>query len=92
MTESKNISIPISPEVLKGVYSNMAQVQHTSEEFVLDFFSLLPPSGSLNARIIMSPSHYKRLLRAMEENIKKYEEQFGTISLAITSDQKIEFK
>jgi hypothetical protein len=90
--ENKSISVQVSPEVLKGVYANQAQVAHTGEEFVMDFFTVVPPAGTLSARVVLSPSHFKRLSRAMEDNLKKYEEQYGTISLAVVPDQKIEFK
>ena len=90
--DQKSINVQATPEMLKGVYANQAMVQHTGEEFVMDFFTVVPPAGTLSARIVLSPSHFKRLSRAMEENLKKYEEQFGTISLAVMPDSKIEFK
>lgn len=90
--EQKTIPVQASQETLKGVYANQAQVLHMGEEFILDFFTVVPPSGVLSSRIVLSPSHFKRLLRAMEENLKKYEEQYGTISLAVVPDSKIEFK
>lgn len=90
--EQKTITIQTDPSMIKGAYSNMAQVQHTGEEFVLDFFTVIPPTGSLSARIILSPSHYKRLFRAMEENLKRYEQEYGTIQLEVRPDQKIDFK
>ncbi len=86
------MQVKISDETLKGVYANMAQVGHTAEEFVLDFMNLFPPGGTVAARVIVSPSHFKRLTKAMEDNLNKYEDEFGTISLAIVSDQKIGFK
>src|SRR6185437_10977565 len=79
----QQIQVKISDEVLKGVYSNKAQIGHTSEEFVMDFMSIMPPAGIVNARVIVSPSHFKRLLAAMQDNLKKYEDQYGTISLAV---------
>jgi hypothetical protein len=90
--EPKSINVHASPEMLRGVYANQAQVAHTGEEFVMDFFTVVPPNGTLSSRIVLSPSHFKRLTRAMEENLKKYEEKFGTISLAVVPDSKIEFK
>lgn len=89
---NKTVSIQVSPEILKGVYTNHAQVGHTGEEFIVDFFTVMNQSGTLSARVVLSPSHFKRLIRAMEENLKKYEENFGTISLAVVPDSKIEFK
>ncbi len=96
MTEQKDqgqqIQVKVSDEILKGVYSNMAQVSHTGEEFILDFMNVFPPAGSLNARVIISPSHFKRLAGAMQDNLKRYEDQYGTISLAVVPDQKIGFR
>ncbi len=95
MSEQKNeqqMQVKASDEVLKGVYANMLQVGHTGEEFVLDFMNALPPTGQLVSRVIISPSHAKRLAGAMNENIKRYEEQFGTISLAVVPDRNIGFK
>jgi len=88
----KQLQIKVSDEVLKGAYSNMAQIGHTGEEFVLDFINAAPPAGSLVSRIIISPPHAKRLLSALQENVKSYENKFGTISLAVVPDQKIGFK
>lgn len=88
----QQIQVKVPDEVLKGVYANMVQVGHNPEEFVLDFMNLFPPTGIAVARVIVSPSHAKRLAKALEENIKKYEEQFGTISLAVVPDQKIGFR
>lgn len=88
----QQIQVKVEDKVLRGQYANMAQVAHTSEEFILDFMTILPPAGQLTARMILSPSHYKRLLRAMQENLQRYEDQFGTIQLAVVPDQKIGFK
>lgn len=89
---ANQLQVKISDEILKGAYANMVQVGHTSEEFVLDFMNLVPPAGSVVSRIIVSPSHYKRLVGAMQENLKRYEDEFGTISLAVVPDQSFRFK
>lgn len=91
-TPAQQVQIKAADEVLRGVYANMVQVGHSSEEFILDFMSVFPPSGQLAARVIVSPSHFKRLVSAMEENLKNYENEYGTISLAVVPDQKIGFK
>jgi hypothetical protein len=83
--QNQQLQIKASDEALKGIYANMAQVSHTGEEFVLDFMNVTPPVG-------ISPSHAKRLAGALNENIKRYESQFGTISLAVVPDKKIGFK
>ena len=89
---NQHIQVKASDDMLKGLYANMVQVGHTGEEFVLDFMNLLPPAGQLVSRVIVSPSHYKRLLSAMQENLKRYEEEYGTISLAVVPEKKIGFK
>ncbi len=71
------------PDSLKGgVYSNVMQVAHTKEEFVLDFMMLMPPTGSVTARVVISPGHVKRMIAALAENIKKYEDKFGKLTAA----------
>ncbi|MBE0605755.1 MAG: DUF3467 domain-containing protein [Deltaproteobacteria bacterium] len=78
------------PEHLKGgVYSNSMTVTHTREEFVLDFMMVAPPAGSVTARIILSPGHIKRVVAALSENLRKYEEAHGTILAAQEPQGKI---
>jgi hypothetical protein len=73
------LNVKITDEVLRGVYANMMMVAHTKEEFVLDFMNMFHPSGIINARVITSPGHLKRIAAALADNIKKYEAQFGKI-------------
>ena len=81
MTEQKpQIQIKASDEKLRGEYSNVMQILHTKEEFVLDFLNIFPPTGTLNARVIVSPGHFKRMLKAMEENLKRYEDSNGKVA------------
>lgn len=76
-----NLNLDISPEVAEGVYSNLAVISHTPTEMVLDFAQMLPgnKNATVRSRIIMNPVHAKRLLMALNDNIQKYESQFGTI-------------
>lgn len=90
--KTQQLQIKATDESLKGVYANMVQISHGSEEFILDFANAIPPQGMLVSRVIVSPSHFKRLSLAMQENLKKYEEKFGTISLAVVPDQKMGFR
>ena len=78
----QEIQIKASDEELKGRYANLAMINHTKEEFALDFINVLPPQGQLLSRIYMSPGHAKRFLSALEDNLKKYEKEFGTIEEA----------
>lgn len=80
--QNKKMQIKAKDDVLAGAYANVAQVAHTKEEFVLDFMSMFPPAGTLNARVIMSPGHFKRMIAAMQDNLQKYESKFGPIERA----------
>jgi hypothetical protein len=84
--QHKKIQIKAQDEVLAGKYANIAQVSHTKEEFVLDFMSVFPPQGTLNSRVIMSPGHFKRMILAMQDNLQKYETQFGSVAQADEPD------
>ena len=91
MEEKKKIKIRARNEDLKGAYSNLMQVFHTKEEFVLDFFLASPPEGILTSRVIMSSGHLKRMIKALQENVKKYEEKFGKIDEAEAPQENIGF-
>jgi hypothetical protein len=91
MQEKKQIKLRAKDEDLKGKYSNLMQIFHTKEEFVLDFFLISPQGGLLNSRVIMSPGHLKRMIKALQINLKKYEDNFGKIEEAETPSQKIGF-
>lgn len=73
------VNIKIGDEELKGSYSNLLRIAHTSEEFILDFINLVPPQGVVSARIITSPGHLKRIIRALEANLQRYEKMHGEI-------------
>ena len=82
--EPTSVQIIAGDEDLKGRYANLMSVSHTGEEFVLDFFAVTPSSsgqarGTLVSRIVTSPPHFKRIVAALEENVHKYEAQFGEI-------------
>lgn len=79
--KEQNLKLNINPEVAKGTYSNLVVVSHNPSEIVLDFAQMLPglEGATVRERVIMSPIHAKRLLMALNDNIKKYEQQFGAI-------------
>jgi hypothetical protein len=81
--EEQKLNINLSPEVAEGNYSNLAIVAHSSSEFVVDFVRMMPGQKSANvqSRIIMTPENTKKLLFALQENVAKYEKQFGTIKI-----------
>lgn len=78
----RSINIKITDEELKGRYSNLVRITHTREEFILDFINIVPPQGVVTARIVTSPGHLKRLVRALAGNLELYEKSFGTIAEA----------
>jgi len=92
--EKKQLQIKISDEVLKGNYANAMQVAHTKEEFILDFMNLSPHQGVgiVGSRVIMSPGHVKRVISALQENLKKYESQFGNVEKADAPSNEIGFQ
>jgi len=77
------LEIQLDDETAQGVYANLAVVNHTDAEFTLDFVFVQPqlPKAKVRSRIITSPRHAKRLLAALNDNIRKYEEKFGTIDV-----------
>lgn len=79
--QQQNLKLSISPEVAEGTYSNLVVISHNPTEIILDFSQMLPgiEGATVRRRIIMSPIHAKRTLAALNDNIKKYEQQFGTI-------------
>lgn len=77
----QQINIELSEEMAEGVYANLAMIAHSNTEFVLDFIRLMPgvPKAKVKARVILTPEHAQRLLNALQDNINKYEDNFGTI-------------
>lgn len=73
------LQIELKEEVAQGTYANLAIITHSSSEFILDFVRVMPgmPKAGVKSRIVLAPEHAKRLLRALEENIGKYERSFG---------------
>jgi hypothetical protein len=79
-----NLEIQLDDEVAQGVYINLAMVNHSETEFVLDFIYVQPqqPKAKVRARIISSPKHTKRLVEALKDNLTKYESRFGKIEVS----------
>ena len=75
------LNIELSEEVAEGIYSNLAFITHSNQEFVLDFIRVMPgtPKAKVKSRVIITPEHAKRLLVALEDNIEKYEAANGRI-------------
>lgn len=77
------LQIELKEDVAQGTYVNLAIITHSSSEFILDFVRVMPgiPKAGVKSRIVLAPEHAKRLLRALEENIGKYERFFGAIRM-----------
>lgn len=75
------IEIELNEQNAQGIYSNLAVINHSQGEFVLDYLSIMPgtPKARVVSRIILSPVHAKNLLGALAENIRRYEGVFGEI-------------
>ena len=88
MSDDRNkhvqIQIQLDEDVAQGVYVNLALVNHTETEFTIDVLYLQPqqPKAKVRSRIISSPKHTKRMLQALQENVRRYEERFGPIDLS----------
>ena len=75
--------IELPAEIAQGEYANLAIITHSSSDFLVDFARLLPgvPKAQVRSRVILAPEHAKRLLLALQENIVRYEREFGPIKL-----------
>lgn len=83
-TTDSQLQIEINDEVANGKYANLAVIAHSTAEFVMDFICMLPnmPKARVKSRIIMTPEHAKRFMYALQENIVKFESQYGKIHLS----------
>lgn len=77
------LNIELSEEIAQGTYSNLAIITHSSSEFVVDFVRVVPgvPKAQVKSRIILTPEHAKRLMKALQENLMKYESVYGNIQI-----------
>ncbi len=80
----QELQVTMPQDIQAGSYANQMAVAHTQEEFVLDFIMATPPVGVVNARVVVSPGHAKRIAAALLENVEKYEKTFGTIAAPAT--------
>lgn len=77
----QHLDIELSEEVAEGIYSNLAIITHSQNEFVIDFIKIMPgvPKARVKSRILLTPQHAKRLVKALNENIYKFEQLNGKI-------------
>lgn len=81
--QEQQLQIEIKPEIAQGVYSNFAIISHSHAEFIVDCASTLPgnPKAQVVSRIVLAPEHAKRLAMALQENVMRYEQEFGQIQM-----------
>ncbi len=81
LKKPNQINIELTEDVAQGIYSNLAVITHSSSEFILDFVRIMPgvPKAKVKSRVILTPEHAKRLLMALQDNVKKYESMHGPI-------------
>lgn len=92
MPEQNPTEIKIVDNSAGGEYANAMQVVHSKDEFLMTFLNIVPPSGRVGAKLISSPGHFKRMVAALNDNLKKYEEKFGKIEEAESPKSEIGFK
>ena len=79
--KENQVNIELSDDVANGIYSNLAIITHSPSEFVCDFVQIMPgmPKGKVRSRVIMNAQNAKRFLKALSDNVAKFEQNFGTI-------------
>jgi hypothetical protein len=89
----QQINIEIGEKEAEGIYSNLAIITHSPAEFIIDFTRIVPgvPKAKVHARIITTPQHAKMLMKALKDNIEKFEARFGEIVIEIPQNQHFGF-
>ena len=79
--KQNQLNIEIDEKIADGTYANLAIINHSVSEFVLDFINVMPgaPKSKVKSRIILTPQHAKRLAKALAENVKRFESNHGEI-------------
>jgi len=79
----QQLNIELGEKEAEGIYSNLAIISHSPAEFIVDFTRVLPgvPKARVHARIVMTPQHAKLLLRALNENLTRFENTYGEINV-----------
>ena len=95
MNEKENkqqgLQLELPQEVAQGEYVNFAIITHSSSDFIVDFARVMPglPKAQVKSRVILAPEHAKRLLGALQENILRYEREFGPIKIPNKQERTI---
>jgi len=86
--KAQTIQISTGDEMSRGRYSNNMIASHSADEFILDWLLNAPNGAHLVARLIVSPAHLKRIIAALQVNLDKYEQQFGSVQAGNSADHK----
>ncbi len=81
--DNNGFQLDLPQDVAQGEYANFAIITHSSSDFIVDFARILPgvPKAQIRSRVILAPEHAKRLLHALNDNIMRYEQEFGSIQI-----------
>jgi len=92
MTEkNQQMELKIADNIPGGEYANAMQISYNRDEFYMLFVNILAPTGKVVSKIITSPGHLKRIINAMQENLKKYETSYGEIKESSSPEKIIGF-
>lgn len=86
-TQAKSLQVKTGDELSRGRFSNSMFITHSPEEFIIDWLLSSPTGTHLISRIIVTPGHIKRIINALTENLKKYEEKFGEVKPITPAEQ-----
>jgi hypothetical protein len=91
--QGQQINIELGEKEAEGIYSNLAIISHSPAEFIIDFTRIVPgvPKAKVHARIITTPQHAKMLMKALKDNIEKFEAKFGEINIDSAPNQHFGF-
>lgn len=89
--QPQQINIELGEKEAEGIYANMAMIMHSPTEIIIDFARVMPrsPKSKVLARIIMTPMHAKMMHKALTENLKKFETQFGEIKIYGSAEKQV---
>lgn len=79
--QEHQLNIELTEEIAEGIYSNLAIITHSQTEFVVDFVKIMPgvPKAKVKSRVVLTPQHAKRLMKALADNVQRYEQMHGKI-------------
>jgi 3-methyladenine DNA glycosylase Tag len=91
--DQQQLNIELTEEMADGEYANLAIITHSFAEFVIDFVNVMPnvPKARVKSRIVMTPQHSKRLMKALIDNVKRFESQYGVIKDQETTQTPFNF-